>query len=175
MGAGGRVLRGCLPCPNSAEVPGAPACWPPAALGCSLVGLYPLRPASQHVAAGPAQQQASSRTRRHKPHADMRILPCPVPPPPTSPPPHPQICAVKAPGFGDNRKANLQDIAVLVGGQVGGTLVDLDPFPPLPYPIPPLPISHTPSPLYHLYHLFPPPHLPYPISPLLHSPPPCPR
>ena len=29
-----------------------------------------------------------------------------------------KICAVKAPGFGDNRKANLQDIAVLTGGQV---------------------------------------------------------
>jgi chaperonin GroEL len=29
-----------------------------------------------------------------------------------------QVCAVKAPGFGDNRKAILQDIAVLTGGQV---------------------------------------------------------
>ena len=29
-----------------------------------------------------------------------------------------KICAVKAPGFGDNRKANLQDIAVLTGGTV---------------------------------------------------------
>jgi len=29
-----------------------------------------------------------------------------------------KVCAVKAPGFGDNRKANLQDIAVLTGGQV---------------------------------------------------------
>ena len=29
-----------------------------------------------------------------------------------------KICAVKAPGFGDNRKANLQDLAVLTGGQV---------------------------------------------------------
>merc|ERR1719460_3352274 len=29
-----------------------------------------------------------------------------------------KICAVKAPGFGDNRKANLQDIAILTGGQV---------------------------------------------------------
>ena len=28
------------------------------------------------------------------------------------------VCAVKAPGFGDNRKANLQDIAILTGGQV---------------------------------------------------------
>lgn len=31
-----------------------------------------------------------------------------------------KVCAVKAPGFGDNRKANLQDIAVLTGGQVSG-------------------------------------------------------
>lgn len=29
-----------------------------------------------------------------------------------------KIAAVKAPGFGDNRKANLQDIAVLTGGTV---------------------------------------------------------
>jgi len=29
-----------------------------------------------------------------------------------------KICAVKAPGFGDNRKANLQDIAILTGGEV---------------------------------------------------------
>jgi len=29
-----------------------------------------------------------------------------------------KICAVKAPGFGDNRKANLQDIATLTGGTV---------------------------------------------------------
>ena len=29
-----------------------------------------------------------------------------------------KVCAVKAPGFGDRRKAMLQDIAVLVGGQV---------------------------------------------------------
>lgn len=29
-----------------------------------------------------------------------------------------KACAVKAPGFGDNRKATLQDIAVLTGGQV---------------------------------------------------------
>jgi hypothetical protein len=28
------------------------------------------------------------------------------------------VVAVKAPGFGDNRKANLQDLAVLTGGQV---------------------------------------------------------
>ncbi|KAH9612148.1 hypothetical protein KSS87_013310 [Heliosperma pusillum] len=29
-----------------------------------------------------------------------------------------KICAVKAPGFGENRKANLQDLATLTGGQV---------------------------------------------------------
>ncbi len=29
-----------------------------------------------------------------------------------------QVCAVKAPGFGDRRKAMLQDIAILTGGQV---------------------------------------------------------
>merc|ERR1711998_19066 len=29
-----------------------------------------------------------------------------------------KVCAVKAPGFGDNRKANLLDIATLTGGQV---------------------------------------------------------
>jgi chaperonin GroEL len=29
-----------------------------------------------------------------------------------------KVCAVKAPGFGDRRKAMLQDIAVLIGGQV---------------------------------------------------------
>lgn len=29
-----------------------------------------------------------------------------------------KICAVKAPGFGDNRKAALQDIAIMTGGQV---------------------------------------------------------
>ena len=29
-----------------------------------------------------------------------------------------KVCAVKAPGFGDNRKANLQDLAVLTGAQV---------------------------------------------------------
>ena len=33
-----------------------------------------------------------------------------------------KVCAVKAPGFGDNRKANLQDIAVLTGGQVSSAL-----------------------------------------------------
>jgi chaperonin GroEL len=29
-----------------------------------------------------------------------------------------KVCAVKAPGFGDNRKATLQDLAVITGGQV---------------------------------------------------------
>ena len=29
-----------------------------------------------------------------------------------------KLAAVKAPGFGDNRKANLQDIATLTGGEV---------------------------------------------------------
>ena len=29
-----------------------------------------------------------------------------------------KVCAVKAPGFGDNRKANLQDIAELTAGTV---------------------------------------------------------
>jgi chaperonin GroEL len=29
-----------------------------------------------------------------------------------------KVCAVKAPGFGDNRKANLQDLAILTGAQV---------------------------------------------------------
>lgn len=29
-----------------------------------------------------------------------------------------QVCAVKAPGFGENRKANLQDLAILTGGSV---------------------------------------------------------
>merc|ERR1711988_848694 len=29
-----------------------------------------------------------------------------------------KVCAVKAPGFGDNRKATIQDIAVLTGAQV---------------------------------------------------------
>lgn len=30
----------------------------------------------------------------------------------------PQVCAIKAPGFGENRKANLQDLAILTGGDV---------------------------------------------------------
>ena len=29
-----------------------------------------------------------------------------------------KTCAIKAPGFGDRRKAMLQDIAILTGGQV---------------------------------------------------------
>jgi chaperonin GroEL len=35
-----------------------------------------------------------------------------------------KVAAVKAPGFGDNRKATMQDIAVITGGTVS--------FPPLP-------------------------------------------
>jgi chaperonin GroEL len=33
-----------------------------------------------------------------------------------------KVCAVKAPGFGDNRKNSLQDIATLTGGEVGGVM-----------------------------------------------------
>ena len=29
-----------------------------------------------------------------------------------------QVCTIKAPGFGENRKAGLQDLAVLTGGAV---------------------------------------------------------
>ncbi|XP_068652074.1 chaperonin CPN60-like 2, mitochondrial [Aristolochia californica] len=29
-----------------------------------------------------------------------------------------KVCAIKAPGFGDNRRANLEDIAILTGGEV---------------------------------------------------------
>merc|ERR1719401_2245238 len=29
-----------------------------------------------------------------------------------------QVCAVKAPGFGDNRKAQLQDLAILTGARL---------------------------------------------------------
>lgn len=63
-----------------------------------------------------------------------RALPCCSRRPPIPQPTHPtealatlivnklragvKVCAVKAPGFGDNRKANLQDIAVLTGGTV---------------------------------------------------------
>jgi chaperonin GroEL len=36
-----------------------------------------------------------------------------------------KICAAKAPGFGDNRKANLQDLAVLTGGQLINDDLDL--------------------------------------------------
>lgn len=28
------------------------------------------------------------------------------------------MCAIKAPGFGENRKASLQDLATLTGGEV---------------------------------------------------------
>ncbi|KAK7847492.1 chaperonin cpn60-2 [Quercus suber] len=30
----------------------------------------------------------------------------------------PQVCAIKAPGFGENRKSNLQDLAILTGGEL---------------------------------------------------------
>lgn len=30
-----------------------------------------------------------------------------------------QVCAIKAPGFGENRKSSLHDLAVLTGGEVG--------------------------------------------------------
>ena len=36
-----------------------------------------------------------------------------------------QVCAVKAPGFGDNRKATLQDIAIASGGIVLGDEANL--------------------------------------------------
>ncbi|KAJ3053368.1 chaperonin [Rhizophlyctis rosea] len=36
-----------------------------------------------------------------------------------------QVCAVKAPGFGDNRKAMLQDMGILTGGTVFSEEVDL--------------------------------------------------
>ncbi|KAJ3285685.1 chaperonin [Borealophlyctis nickersoniae] len=36
-----------------------------------------------------------------------------------------QVCAVKAPGFGDNRKAILQDMAILTGGTVFSDDVDI--------------------------------------------------
>jgi len=35
------------------------------------------------------------------------------------------VCAIKAPGFGDRRKAMLQDIAVLTGGQLISKKSDL--------------------------------------------------
>lgn len=33
------------------------------------------------------------------------------------------MCAIKAPGFGENRKSGLQDLAVLTGGQVSSLFV----------------------------------------------------
>ena len=36
-----------------------------------------------------------------------------------------KLAAVKAPGFGDNRKANLQDMAILTGGQVSALILCL--------------------------------------------------
>ncbi|KAL0354545.1 UNVERIFIED_CONTAM: Chaperonin CPN60-like 2, mitochondrial [Sesamum radiatum] len=35
-----------------------------------------------------------------------------------------KVCAVKAPGFGDNRRANLEDLAILTGGEVTVSLDD---------------------------------------------------
>lgn len=32
-----------------------------------------------------------------------------------------KLCAIKAPGFGENRKAGLQDLAILTGGEVGSS------------------------------------------------------
>jgi chaperonin GroEL (HSP60 family) len=32
-----------------------------------------------------------------------------------------KVCAIKAPGFGENRKAGLQDLATLTGGEVGSS------------------------------------------------------
>ena len=39
-----------------------------------------------------------------------------------------KVAAVKAPGFGDRRKAMLQDIAVLTGGQVISEEVGMSPL-----------------------------------------------
>ena len=53
---------------------------------------------------------------------------------------------MKAPGFGDNRKATLQDIAVITGGQVHNPSSPLT----LPLPLPlctPCPSKHAPTPL----------------------------
>ena len=36
-----------------------------------------------------------------------------------------QVCAVKAPGFGDNRKNTLRDMAVAAGGAVFGDEADM--------------------------------------------------
>lgn len=36
-----------------------------------------------------------------------------------------QVCAVKAPGFGDNRKNTLRDMAVASGGIVSGLNVKI--------------------------------------------------
>lgn len=38
-----------------------------------------------------------------------------------------KLAAVKAPGFGDNRKSNLQDIATLTGGEVSAHLYSSEP------------------------------------------------
>ncbi len=36
-----------------------------------------------------------------------------------------KVCAIKAPGFGDNRKAYLQDVAILTGGQLISNELDM--------------------------------------------------
>ena len=36
-----------------------------------------------------------------------------------------KVCAVKAPGFGENRKANLQDLAILTGGEVSLVVISV--------------------------------------------------
>lgn len=33
-----------------------------------------------------------------------------------------QVCAVKAPGFGENRKSSLHDLAILTGGEVSSII-----------------------------------------------------
>ncbi len=78
----------------------------------------------QHSArrVGPGPWEARRVTAPHRtdllpptPPAQRSCMSSPLGGPPGS---LPQVCAVKAPGFGDNRKANLQDIAVLTGGEV---------------------------------------------------------
>ncbi|MFM7655377.1 MAG: chaperonin GroEL, partial [Paracoccaceae bacterium] len=62
-----------------------------------------------------------------------------------------KIAAVKAPGFGDRRKAMLQDIAILTGGQVISAYLclPLSSFPlSLLFLSPPLPLPPSPPPLF---------------------------
>ena len=55
------------------------------------------------------------------------------------------VAAIKAPGFGDNRKATLQDMAVLTGGTVISEDIGRNPTPtPTPSPV----LSHIPYPYY---------------------------